>query len=140
MAQGRVQWRALFNTEINLRVSFLINWTTKSFWTRSLPHEILGWTESFCVFQMKSQSFFFKYLQHLINYIISIACYYLLPTCHKLFNYGFVKTSWFAYVISSKTQKLSVQPNNSFFIYQSMPVCVRLPAQNLRPVFFVCTN
>jgi hypothetical protein len=35
---------------------------------------ILGWTESFCIFQMKSQSFFQKYLQYLINYIISIAC------------------------------------------------------------------
>jgi hypothetical protein len=34
------------------------------------------WVEqkSFCVFQMKSQTFFLIYLQYLINYIISIAC------------------------------------------------------------------
>jgi hypothetical protein len=72
---------------------------------------ILGWTESFCVFQMTSQSFFKIHLLYLISYIISIACYYRLPTCHKLFNSCLVKTSWFAYVISSKTQKLYVQPS-----------------------------
>jgi hypothetical protein len=70
--------------------------------------------ESFCVFQMKIQSFFQIYLKCFINYIISIACYYRLPTCHELFNSGLVKkTSWFAYAIYSKTQKLSVQPNNT---------------------------
>jgi hypothetical protein len=35
---------------------------------------------------------------------------------HKLFNSGLLKTSWFAYAISSKTQKLSVQPN-IYFIF-----------------------
>jgi hypothetical protein len=45
--------------------------------------------------------------------MISIACYYRLPTCHKLFNSGLVKTYWFAYAISSKTQTLSIQPNIS---------------------------
>jgi hypothetical protein len=40
-------------------------------------------------------------------------CYYRPPTCHELFNSGLVKkTSWFAYAISSKTQKLSIQPNS----------------------------
>jgi hypothetical protein len=33
--------------------------------------------------------------------------------CHKLFNSGLVKTSWFAYTISLKMQKLSFQPNIS---------------------------
>jgi hypothetical protein len=67
--------------------------------------------EVFAFFKWKVNLFFKIYLQYSINYIISIACYYRLPTCHKLFNSGLVKTSWFAYAISSKMQKLSVQPN-----------------------------
>jgi hypothetical protein len=71
----------------------------------------------FAFFKWKVNNFWKIYLQYLINYIISIAYYYRLPTCHKLFNSGLVKTSWFAYVISSKTQKLSVQPNILSTVY-----------------------
>jgi hypothetical protein len=39
------------------------------------------------------------YIQYLTNYIISIACYYRLPTCRKLFSSGLVKTSWFWFKI-----------------------------------------
>jgi hypothetical protein len=51
---------------------------------------------------------FLIYLQYLISYIISIACYYRHPKCHKLLNSGLIETAWFAYAISSETQKLSV--------------------------------
>jgi hypothetical protein len=73
------------------------------------------WVERkvFEFFKWKVNHFFKIYLQYLINYIIFTACYYRLPKCHKLLNSGLVKTSWFAYVIASKTQKLSVQPNRS---------------------------
>jgi hypothetical protein len=55
---------------------------------------------------MKDQSFFQIYLQYLINYIISIACIIYANIKMAETNDSIA----YAYAISSKTQKLSVQP------------------------------
>jgi hypothetical protein len=81
------------------------------------------WVERkvFAFFKWKT-NLFLIYLQYLINYIISIACYYCLSTCHKLFNSGLVKTPSFANAISAKPKKLSVQPNT--YIHICMHACI----------------
>jgi hypothetical protein len=50
------------------------------------------WVERkvFALFKWKVNHFL-NIFTTLINYIISIACYYRLPTCHELFNSGIVK-------------------------------------------------
>jgi hypothetical protein len=72
---------------------------------------ILGWTESFCVFQMKKV--FFKNIFTIFDQLYNF--HYLYNLCNGKTNIKNAETNdsiAYAYAISSKTQKLSVQPNN----------------------------
>jgi hypothetical protein len=62
---------------------------------------------------MKSQSLFLNIFT-IFNQIYNFHCLLLpSPNVSQQFKSGLVKTPWFAYAISSKMQKLSVQPNTS---------------------------
>jgi hypothetical protein len=75
----------------------------------------IGLNGKFCVFQMKSQSFFLNIFT-IFNQLYNFHCLLLpSPNVSQAFQLRTCKNLLvaYAYAISSKTQKLSVQPNTS---------------------------